>query len=195
MTKHCCLASGPDLSLRSVSSFSRVDVMWWRILRENFSNFEAKKLFVYVCFMKFWRLANSSIICHQYWRLCCSKYQKYKKSHGIALILGAKYFKWMRFCWNAWMAGVSRVVGGECECLPSQFLRSTREKLLPCTKRCHEPWDGSCRFSLEILVGKTHGLIGLVGLVILVFRLTFIFTMHLVKLSSILERSMKFHKD
>ena len=105
-----------------------------------------------VCFMESWRLANSSIICHQYWRLWCSKYPK---SQGISSILGAKYFKWMRFCWNAWMAGVSRVVGGECECLPSQFLRSTREKLLPCTKRCHEPWDGSCRFSLEILVGKS----------------------------------------
>lgn len=140
MTKHCCLAFGPDLSLRSVSSFSRVDVMWWRIFQGVSPKFWGKKV---VSFMKFWRLANSSIICHQYWRLCCSKYQKYQKSQGISLILPAKYFKLMRFCWNAWIAGVSQVVGGECEFLSWQFLRSTREKLLPCTKRCHEPWDGS----------------------------------------------------
>lgn len=147
MTKHCCVAFGPDLSLRSVSSFfpSGCHVIF-RIFRENFPNVEAKSSCL---FHEVWRLAYPVSL---YMGFCCSKYQK---SQGISWILGAKYFKLMRFCWNAWIAGVSRIGWGECECLPSQVFRSTREKLLPCTKRCHEPWDGSCRFSLEILVGKS----------------------------------------
>ena len=165
---HCCLASGPDLSLRSVSSFSRVDVMWWQIFREFLPNFEAKKLFVSWS-LEGWQILVSFVI--KYWRLWCSKYPK---SQGISSILGAKYFKWMRFCWNAWMAGVSRVVGGECECLPSQFLRRhTRE-----VTAMYQEVPRAVRRVVPVFFGdfgrEKHGLIGLEP-VILLFRVAFVF--------------------